>query len=320
MNSTRRAYLKVIGSAALLLLSGCGAKVLEMQKVNFGAKMPDSGETLASKSMLVLPDRSLGLEPTEDVRRGNTSNFLEFFPMRLYAGEWFPGRLRWDTWTIAADGTEHFGQIIFSGMHLSGRYSGINVIDGQVRSGTTAVLSTAVDFIYSPVGKELAVEREKCIRDPQYRREKITAVNTAKNGEVINLSSLTRNDDFKWYVKVWNQLKTPDGYLLAPYGLEEVAKIRGINPQYSYFEKLVGTGKFAVTPTADPASLAIVNSIGIMMDMINAADAPSTGWDFGSQISRRQAGFVTEYAMRLAEKEIQKRDDANARLLAKKPK
>lgn len=328
MNSERRDFLKIIGSAAVLLASsGCGARVVEMENINAGVK-PNVEKTgvkpdeisLASKSMLVLPDRSLGLEPTEDVRLGNISAFMQFFPKRLYAGEWFPGRLRWDTWTIASDGSEHFGQIIFSGMHTTGHYSGTNVIDGQVVKGTTVILSTALDYIYSPVGKELSVDSASFIKDPQYRRKKIMEVNTAEDGSVLKLSPQDRVDDFKWFIKSFNQLRTPEGYLLTPYGQKEVATIRGINPQYSYFEKLIGTGKLALRPAGDPASLAIVNSIGILMDMIGAANAPSTGWDFSSQISRRQMGFVVEYALTLAEKEIEKRDNANARLLGEKPK
>lgn len=316
-------FFSVIGVVALAVvgLSGC-AKVERMQNINSGSNSEEvyiksNAVSLASKSILVSPDRSLGLEPTEDIRRGNISVFLQYFPKRLYAGEWFPGRLRHNTWTISDQGIEHFGQIIFSGMHPSGRYFGTNVIDGQVSSGITAVLSTAVDFIYSPVGKELAVEREKFQTDPVYRYEKIKEVNTANNGKVLNVSSLSRVNDFKWYIKTWNQLETPDGHLITPYGMEEIAKIRGINPQYSYFEKLVGTGKFAFTPATDPSSLAIINSIGILMDMIRAADAPSTGWDFGSHISRRQMSFVVEYALTLAEKEIKERDFANSKIIAK---
>ncbi len=294
---------------SLALLSGCAGKPLLVENVN-------SAEASSDLSLLVQPHQSLGLEPTPAICRGDISTFMVVFPLQLF-GEFYPGRLRWNTWTILKeDGSERFGQVIFSGMHPSGQYFGTEVIDGEVFSGQTAILSSAVDFIYSPLGKELSVERGKFITDPAYRKKKILEVNTDENGNVFDLSSLSRIEGFQQEIKTWNQIQYPEGYLLSPYGVEEVAKIRGINPQYSYFQKLVGTGKFRVNPIFDPTGFAICNSIGVAMDLIGAGSAPSTGWDYNSEIpSRRNMAFIMEYLLRLAQNEVQKRNQFNAKQL-----
>jgi hypothetical protein len=292
----------------LALLSGCAGKQLVVENVN-------SPEASSDLSLLVQPHQSLGLEPTPAICRGDISTFMVVFPLQLF-GEFHPGRLRWNTWTIPDDGSERFGQVIFSGMHPSGQYFGTEVIDGQISSGQTAILSSAVDYIYSPFGKELPVERGKFLADPAYRRKKIMEVNTDKNGNVFNLNSLSRIEGFQQEIKTWNQVQYPEGYLLAPYGVEEVAKIRGINPQYSYFQKLVGTGKFRVNPILDPTGFVICNSIGVAMDLIGAGSAPSTGWDYNAEIpSRRNMAFIMEYLLRLAQNEVQKRNQLNAEQL-----
>ncbi|HBU25071.1 MAG TPA: hypothetical protein DEB07_02415 [Candidatus Moranbacteria bacterium] len=288
------------------LLSGCAGKELRVENVS----------TLENQvNLLVQPHQSLGLEPTRAISRGDISAYMVVFPLKLF-GEYHPGRLRWNTWTILDDDSERFGQVIFSGMHPSGKYFGTEVIDGQVFSGRTAILSSAVDCIYSPYEKKLSVDRGKFLFDPAYRKKKILEVNTDENGNIFNLSSLSRIDKFQDVIKTWKQIQYPEGYLLSPYGVDEVAKIRGINPQYSYFQKLVGTGVFRINPIPDPIGFAICNSIGVAMDLIEAGDAPSTGWDYNSEIpNRRNMAFIVEYLLTLAQNEIQKRNDFNAKQL-----
>ncbi len=115
-------------------------------------------------------------------------------------------------------------------------------------------------------------------------------------------------------IKSWNQIRFPEGYLLSPYGVDEVALIRGKNPQYSYFEKLVGTGRFAIRVGVNPIGMAIVNAAGIAMDLIRATGAPSKGRDFSSEVSRREESFTIEYLLTLAQNEIKKRNEVNVQL------
>ncbi|MFA7319481.1 MAG: hypothetical protein WC022_02685 [Parcubacteria group bacterium] len=289
-----------------------------MQNVNSGMT-PNATEAKVEKiNVQIERHQALGLEPTPDICKGNISDYLMNFPLRLF-GEYFPGRLRWNTWTILDDGSERRGQIMFSGMHLSGYYYGNNIIDGQVSSGATVILSSAVDYIYSPLGKELAVERGKFMSDDAaYRRKKILEVNKDENGKVFNLSSLTRIEGFQWVIKGYNQIQYPEGYLLSPYGFKEVGDIRAINPQDSYFQKLVGTGTFSVNPVPEVTGFAISNAASLAMDMIRATSAPSHGVDYKSEVlSLRDVSFTMEYLLSFAQKEVQKRNKLNAQALQK---
>jgi hypothetical protein len=265
--------------------------------------------------MLIQPHQTLGLEPTRDICQGNISTYLILFSKRLLGGEYFLGTLRWNAWVVRDDGSESFGQVLFSGVHPSGDYFGTAILDGKVSDGQLVILSTDMGFIYSPQGKELMIEREKFLTDPKYRQEKIMEVNKTEEGKDFNINSLTAVHGFEKTIKTWNQIKFPEGYLISPFGFEEVALIRGQNPQYSYFEKLIGTGRFAIRIGIDPVGMAIVNAAGIAVDLIRAAGAPSKGRDFSSVVSRREQSFANEYLLALAEAEIKKRNGFNAQLL-----
>lgn len=292
----------------IVAISACAAPSLKMKNIQ-------TPENAASREceMMIQPHQSLGLEPTDAVRRGDISRFMLIFPKRLF-GEYFPGRLRWNAWTV--DGREHFSQIVFAGMHPSGDWFGVLVVDGQVTEGQTAILSNMADFIYSPFDRELAVERQKFLSDPAYRREKIREVNLDAEGKDFDIKFLSRVENFQEVIKSWNQIQFPEGYLLSPYGVEEVALIRGINPEYSFFQKLVGNGRFAVPLSPVPIAIAIGTAASAAMDMIRAAGAPSKGWDYQSELpSRRNMAFCIEYLMTLAEKEVKMRNSANMELL-----
>lgn len=307
-----------VAALFVVLFGGC-TNSMQMQNINTDrqALAPLAGEVSERKTeMLILPHQTLGLEPTLAICRGDISTFLVAFSKRLLGGEYFLGTLRWNAWTVKNDGTEAFGQVLFSGMHPSGDYFGTAVIDGNVDDGQTAILSTDLNFIYDPFdGKELSVEREKFQTDPAYRQEKIREINKLADGGDFKISSLTKVEGFQEIIKSWNQIQYSEGYLLSPYGVDEVAMIRGMNSQYSYFQKLVGTGQFKIQLIPHPVAFAIVNALGVAMDLIRATGAPSMGRDFSSIVSRRDQSFATEYLLALAEKEIKMRNDANAQLL-----
>ncbi len=263
--------------------------------------------------MLIQPHQTLGLEPTPAICRGDISTYLVVFPKRLL-GEYFPGTLRWNVWVVRDDDTESFGQVLFSGIHPSGYFFGTAVLDGKITDGQMAILSTDMRFIYSPFEREMPVERDKFLTDPVYRKKMVKEVNKSVDGKDFNISSLTSVPDFQSVIKSWNQIRFPEGYLLSPYGVDEVALIRGKNPQYSYFEKLVGTGRFAIRVGVNPIGMAIVNAAGIAMDLIRATGAPSKGRDFSSEVSRREESFTIEYLLTLAQNEIKKRNEVNVQL------
>ena len=302
---------------AILFFGGC-ATTMRMENINSSPKNFAQAKESEKLEMLIRPHQTLGLEPTLAVRKGDISTFLVVFPKRLLGGEYFLGTLRWNIWVSRIDGTESFGQVLFSGIHPSGDFFGTAVLDGQVSSGQMAILSTDMNFIYSPFEKELPIEREKFLTDPKYRRQMIHEANKSTDGKDFNISSLTVVPNFQATIKTWNQIRFPEGYLLSPYGVEEVAMIRGQNPQYSYFEKLVGTGRFAIRIGIDPVGTAILNAAGIAMDLLRATSAPSKGRDFSSVVSRREQSFANEYLMALGEAEIKKRNAVNATLLNRK--
>ena len=287
----------------VITLVGCATGGMKMKNVKTAqAQEIEKGEL----EMLIKPHQTLGLEPTPAICRGDISTYLTVFPKRLLGGEYFLGTLRWNVWVIRNDGLESFGQVLFSGMHPSGYFFGTAVLDGDVADGQLVILSTDMNFIYGPLEKEIPVEREKFLTDSAYRREKIIEANKTDEGDDFKIMALSKVKDFKDVIRDWNQIQFPEGYLLSPYGVEEVALIRGQNPQYSYFEKLVGTGKFAVQFGINPVGSAIVTAAGVSIDMIRATGAPSKGRDFSSMVLRRDQSFANEYLLKLAESSLKK--------------
>ncbi|MFZ2193248.1 MAG: hypothetical protein WAV31_03315 [Candidatus Moraniibacteriota bacterium] len=295
----------------VVALTGCatGLKMKNIKTVQ--DQQPEKGEI----QMLIKPHQTLGLEPTPAICRGDISTYSVVFPKRLLGGEYFLGTLRWNVWVIRNDGSESFGQILFSGMHPSGYYFGTAVLDGDVSDGQLVILSTDMNYIYSPFEKEIPVEREKFLTDHVYRKEKIVEANKIDDGVDFKISSLTGIKGFQEVIRSWNQIQFPEGYLISPYGFKEVALIRGQNPQSTYFQKLIGTGKFVVQVGVNPIGSAIATSAGFAMDLIRATGAPSKGRDFSSEVSRREQSFANEYLLKLAENEIKKRNSANIKLL-----
>ncbi|MFZ2226052.1 MAG: hypothetical protein WA064_02590 [Candidatus Moraniibacteriota bacterium] len=266
--------------------------------------------------MFILPHQTLGLEPTPSICKGDISAFLVVFPKMLLGGEYFLGTLRWNAWVIHRDGSESFGQVLFVDMHPSGYYYGVAVLDGNVTEGQMVIQSTDINYIYSPFDRELAIDREKYLTDTAYCKEKIQEVNKTADGTDFNIASLTKVENFQAVIKSWNQIKYPEGYLISPFGFEEVALIRGQNPQYSYYQKLVGTGNFAIKIGLNPIGSAIVTAAGLAIDLIRAANAPSKGRDFSSEaLKGREEAFRVKYLLSLGEKQIKKNNEYSLQLL-----
>ena len=306
-------------------LSGCGGPTFGMKnirtnsitspdKVEVNGKVRTSAKAEENIEMRIQPHQTFGLEPTPAICRGDISTYLFVFSKRLLGGEYFLGTLRWNGWVVRDNGSESFAQGLFSGIHPSGDYFGTAVLDGNVADGQMVFHSTDMKYIYSPFGRELEIEWDKYSVDPAYRRKKIQEVNRMADGKDFNIRSLTPVPGFRDVIKTWNQIRYPEGYLLSPYGVDEVALIRGQNPQYSYFQKLIGTGRFAIKIGIDPVGMAIVNAAGIAMDLARAVGAPSKGRDFSSVVSRREQSFANEYLLALAEAEMKKRNAVNVEL------
>jgi hypothetical protein len=87
--------------------------------------------------------------------------------------------------------------------------------------------------------------------------------------------------------------------LKTPLTQEQIQYLKGLNPQYKYGEKLVGTANASIS--ADPIS----TGLGVFFDLIGAKLAKSKGFDRKSTVSREDMGykFMILEAMRAAGQE-----------------
>jgi hypothetical protein len=284
----------VILFLGVAILSGCATDQMKVKDSNISEKYLSAKEKKDGVNLLIEPYKSIGIKVTPAILQGKVTIVKGLFNNMLW-GEYFPGRIRWDVWYVRDDGREFYAQAVFAGpSEETGANEMIFIIDG-VRAETLtakgAQISTMADYGYSLLSDEFPIERAKFINDKKYRHQEIS-----KNGTKV--SDLKIVSGFLSELRKWNAFKTEDGdTILTPLGSKDVEMLASINPQYSFSEKLIGTGKFSVT--MDPISFAQ----GIAIDLIRAGNAPSKGWDYASELpDRRYMGFVVKYITTLYEK------------------
>lgn len=242
------------------------------------------------KEMLIEPFESVGVSQTGAMKRGDITVIQGVFPDILF-GEYYPGRIRWNAWIVSEeDGREFFGQSIFSGIDYSGHFLETIIIDGKVTRAKVIILSTLANYVYDLAGNEISIDRKKFLLNEDDYRQKIVL----KKGTPIG--DMKKASGFHEMLKQWNRYQTPNGILLSPLGEEEIRLIAGINPQYSFSEKLVGSGRFSIS--MDP----IATAVGIGIDIFRASNGsvPSTGWDYNSQLpSRRNMALIIQYVSKM---------------------
>ena len=274
------------------IVSGCAAK---MEVKNAVLVYPISHSQKVQKVDLLLePYETLGLLLTPAIRKGDITVIQGIFPDILF-GEYHPGRIRWNGWAVQEDGKEFFAQILFSTIDYSGYFLETVIIDGNPEANARAVgLSSLVDYAYDLAGNEFPVETHGFLNNIGNRQQFVLKSGT-KIGEMEKIPTA----DFMAILEKWNQYQTPKGVILSPLGEKEVKLIAGINPQYSFSEKLIGSGRGLLSPDY------IGTSVGIALDIFRVANGStsSIGWDYNSQLpSRRNMGMTIEYisAMRIA--------------------
>ena len=289
--------MNIIGRLVFIVLilgivSGCAAK---MEVKNAVLVYPISHSQKVQKVDLLLePYETLGLLLTPAIRKGDITVIQGIFPDILF-GEYYPGRVRWNGWAVQEDGKEFFAQILFSTIDYSGYFLETVVIDGNPEASARVVgLSSLVNFAYDLAGNEFPVGTHDFLNDAGNRQQFILKLGT-RIGEMEKIPTA----DFIKILAKWNQYQTPKGVILSPLGEKEVKLIAGINPQYSFSEKLVGDGKCSLSPDY------IGTSVSIALDIFRATNGivPSMGWDYNSQLpSRRNMAMIIEYisAMRIA--------------------
>jgi hypothetical protein len=288
-----------------VLLGGCATNEFVLKSPNLPVSQDIRPEKSKGIDMIIEPYESLGVIETDAVRRGDVTAFWGVFPNKLF-GEFFPGRIRWNAWVVDKDGTEHFAQAILSGVAYSGNFAVQIIVDGKVSpDAKIANLSTAVDYIYDLSGQEYPTVRRRFLDETKYRQEEIL-----KNGSRVgDMKSTTKILET---IRKWNRYETPKGVLLSPIGEKELKVVAGINPQYSFSEKLVARGHFSLV--ADATGVLI----GLAVDMITAGNAPTSGWDYNSQLpNRRNMAFIIDFVMKHQQYLISELNQANIQLYKK---
>lgn len=294
----RKVMIGLLLMITLAILSGCAAN-LKMQNI-------DSVSVTTEIDMLIEPYESLGIMETEAIKSGDVTILHCIIP-DILMGEYYPGRIKWNSWVVDTNGKEYYAQLLFAGVYYSGELRGVIVVDGKP-SGKAKILnpSTLVEYAYDLNSKEYKLERQKFLHDTEnYRKETVNKYGTEIGPYVTKF-------DFLKAVKGWNRYQTPKGILLSPLGEKEIKEIAAINPQYSWTEKLAGSGRFAVT--MDP----IATAVGVAIDVFRSMNGgiPSMGWDYNSQFpSRREMGIIIEYMSRMRKELIAQINQFNAKKL-----
>lgn len=266
---------------ALAVLSGCASKQLLVE--NFGPKE-------SPVDLMILPYESLGVKKTPSIANGQVWEVRGFLPEEFF-GEYSPGRVRWNAWVVRPDGRENFAQAVFAGIDPSkGRFV-VQVFSEEELDAESRVilLSTIITYGYDLGGREVALSQKEFLENREYRRKMVLAHGT-RIGD-------WRGKVSKGFPYQWNEYGTPKGDLLSPAGEAEMKRIAGINPGYTFAEKLVARGHFGVS--LDP----VATVMGIAIDLTTASGAPSTGWDYSSELpNRRVMGVTMAYVLELQQR------------------
>lgn len=293
MKKSLNSCFLILIALSIAILSGCAT-------TNFTLKNAMLANGQDEVNLLLEPYESLGLKETEAIRKNEITAVYGIFPDILF-GEYFPGRIRWNGWVIDGNDREYFAQSLFSGVDYSGYFLETIIIDAvQLSSGAKMVIfSTAGDFIYDLAGNEYAIERKKFVSDNKYRSQIVREKGTP-------IGDLKKISGFPEIISNWNRYKTESGILLSPLGEKDIKLIAAINPQYTFFEKWVGSNHSSISIDW------IAVAVGISLDILRTSNVPTTGWDYNSQLpSRRNMAFIIKYVAEMKQRLIKNINQQN---------
>ena len=277
---------------AVIFLNGCASQKLVIKSSHFNTFGYDKS-TANVADLMIEPFESLGVIITPEIKKGDVTVVRGKFPTILF-GEYGPGRIRWNGVAISLKGEMFFAQIV---LEKSDSY--LALIQGdknEVANSKIIIMSTLVDYGYDLGGNEFAIDRGKFLEN---KKDYIARLVNERGSSVSNLEKVK---GFSRILSNWNEYQTPKGRLLSPLGEEELKTIASINPQYTYGEKLIASGRFSLSPDY------IGTGVGLALDLIRARGVPSTGWDYRSELaSRRNMGAIIEFVTALQEAEKGKR-------------
>lgn len=229
---------------------------------------------------------SAGIYWSENMERGNYVAVAGLMPDTPEAwAEWDPLAIATPVIGMAADGT------IYQGRAFNGGYINCSptpvlfvVLEGltEIRPDVRVILlSRRLDRAYTlGGGNTTGFIPKKFRRDPVWRQEFILSQGTPLS------AALPATNIMRELFPTWDSysVRGESSLLRTPYNPEQVRYLSGINPQYTFGEKFVGTA--AVSISMDPIS----TGIGALFDILGAAMARPRGFDRRSTIGREQYG------------------------------
>ncbi len=234
--------------------------------------------------------REIGIDPvmfsglpwSDDLKQGNFVTLLGNFPQtpESYA-EWDPLRIRYQAHAVGTDGKEYVAHALFAG-YIQCQPRFFVFVEG-LRKPTSDVkvvtLSTLLDRAYGLDGRPIKTfDRGKFQSDAKYRQELVSREGTA-------LTAVRQIGGMERAFENWTVYQTKSGLIATPLDPQRVRFLSGINPQYSYWEKVVGTTRGAVSLDY------IGTSLNLVIELIQAGSADSKGFDYASVMSRKQQGY-----------------------------
>lgn len=274
---------KIVFLLAMLSLVGCAKPTLNAENGPITAS--DNGTTT---NIVCLSHQSLGVQSTPALQRGEGTAFEGQLSDQIM-GEEYPGRIRRNGWAVnEKDDREFFVQFVRVGIYRTGESMYYFLVDGKrtdLTPDTKVVeLSSFGEFVSNLSDKTYPIERDE-FKKKTYRLETVR-----KYGSRIG----TRREVFGFVERVrkWNVYDfEQEGKIYSPYGAEDIRRIKRINPGYTPLEKMIANGH--ATISTDP----VVTVASIALTVIEGMNAPSTGWDYSSQLpSRAVMGAIIAYS------------------------
>lgn len=268
--------IRLICLVATLLIAGCATAPNAI-------RLTDGSSEKVVRSISIDPVMFSGMPWTSDLKHGNFVTVLGRFPQTQEAyAEWDPLRIRYQAHAVSTSGTEYVAHAMFAGFPPCSQIPvSIIFVEGLKRPTAEVkviTLSTLLDRAYRPDGTEIkGFEAAKFQTSAAYRRDFVLA-----NGG--QLASLRQIADVDQAFRAWSVYKTPSGEIITPLEPQKVKYLSGINPQYSYWEKVIGTTRASVSPDL------MATAIGFAFDLIYASSAKSQGFDHSATITRAQQG------------------------------
>jgi hypothetical protein len=229
-----------------------------------------------------------GIPWTKDLERGNFVAVAGVFPdtAESYA-EWDPTRMRYQAHAVGDDGTEYVANAVFAGYvgcFSERQLRNFVVVEGMKtpRADTKVItLSTLLDHAYDLRGQEIEpFDYKKFQKDAKYRKDFVRQYGTS-------LAAVSQVNDVSFAGWTLYKANTKGDVIAAPFDNEKRVKVlAGINPQYTYWEKLKGTAHGSAS--ADYVG----SAISLMFDFMIASQAKSQGFDYQAGQTRLQRGFA----------------------------